>query len=399
MYMTNENPCPCCSNSDFELIFLFPSIPVSGIFRNNSSCDLKTNSLKFELCIKCAYVRQNNQELRKDYEKVTRSTELQYPKYINLLIQNLNTLKVNYDDLIIEIGANDGKYIQALGEYGYRNIIGIEPSEELASLARETNFKIYNNFFNLDFAKQFVSIHGKVKAVICRHTLEHIPNVADFIAGIHYCMLEKDAVLLIEVPDSDAILDYMNVYELWDEHLHYFSAPNLFLLLNKYNLKVLQLEIYNHLDTRNLLMWCTTGNNSVESIASNGNLAFKKVNFWRSLKISWNEFKNKIQAKIASSKKPIFMIGASHSQTNFINYLEISSSISYCIDDDPEKIGKIPPTTNNNLKIISTGDFMHSSNGALLKTGFGYPDWSKNISDYALKHDFSLIEPDFEKTK
>lgn len=395
--MFNQVHCPCCLGNSFEPSFKFLSIPISGVYRNKGNNEIKLTSLRFELCTNCAYVRQITKQINKDYIEVTRSTELQFPKYIKNLIEKLNNFGVESNDLIIEIGANDGKFIEALREHGYSNVMGVEPSKDLAKIARKKNIKIFNEYFGNKFAKKFVSIHGKVDVIICRHTLEHVSDVEDFIKGINYLMSDIDSILLIEVPDSDAIIDLMNVYEIWDEHLHYYSESNLLLFLNNHNFRVLETENYSHLDTRNLLMWCEKGNNSKKTIESSLEISLDKVSKWRNLKFSWDEFKYKMKEKINLTKKPIYMIGASHSQTNFINYLEIPFDISFCIDDDPKKTGKVPPTINSDIDIITTNSFLNAKNGTLLKTGFGYPEWSNKLTTYAKSAGFSVIDINLQR--
>jgi hypothetical protein len=166
----------------------------------------------------------------------------------------------------------------------------------------------------------------------------------------------------------------------------------LLLFLNNHNFKVLEIEKFSHLDTRNLLMWCEKGNNVKETVESSLEISLNRVSQWRNLKFCWNKFKTKMKGKISTTKKPIYIIGASHSQTNLINYLEIQHDISFCIDDDPNKIGKVPPTTNSDIGIISTNSFLNEKNGTLLKTGFGYPEWSNKLTSHAKSAGFTVID-------
>lgn len=387
--------CPCCNDGKFELLINFDGIPLSGIFYENIPSNFQKVDLSFILCQTCGYVGQASLVAQKHYENINRSTELQFPKYVDSLISRLKEYGVKSNDLILELGSNDGKFLECLKKFGFNNLVGVEPSKSLSDSCVQKGFRTINDFFGENLAKEIIGKHGRAKAIICRHTLEHIPNLADFMQGIKGC-LEEDSILLMEVPDSTAIVDDLNIYELWDEHFHYFTNSNLELLLNQYNLRVMNTEIYGHLDTRNLIQWCTKVDKLDAQPSIDGN---KCVSSWRSFRTKFIEYSRVINEKIATLKKPVYIIGASHCQMNLINFFKISKNIDYCIDDDPEKIGKIPSSSNLNLKIIPTENFPPSVEGSLIKTGFGYHQWTESLCAKVSKDRFQIVDLDEIKSK
>lgn len=65
-------------------------------------------------------------------------------------------------------------------------------------------------------------------AVVCRHTLEHVVDVAAFLGALNtWTQKRKQAVLLFEVPDVSRVLREDAIWDLYYEHSSYFSACSL----------------------------------------------------------------------------------------------------------------------------------------------------------------------------
>ena len=124
---------------------------------------------------------------------------------------------------MVEVGANDGTFLSAVRAAGYRNVIGVEPSKRLAARASGSGLVILNDFFNRELAARIAQLHGTVHVVICRHTLEHVPDIRSLTQGIAD-ILAPGGLCFIEVPDTDWIVSDLFAHEVWDEHISYFRA-------------------------------------------------------------------------------------------------------------------------------------------------------------------------------
>jgi hypothetical protein len=233
--------------------------------------------------------------------------------------------------------------------------------------------------------------HGPVKAVICRHTLEHVPQPDAFVSALAQCLDGDNALALVEVPDGSAIPDLLNVYEFWDEHLFCFSPNNLLRLLQRAGLQVVETVIQPHLETRNLLAWCKKAN-AIPLLDFNDE-DFKCVSLWKGLPERWHTFKTGFLDALVQAPRPVYAIGASHSQTNLINYSGVGKSVDFFIDDDPVKVGFFPPVAETGATIISTVQFNSKAvRGTLVKTGFGHDMWTKKLCAHALACGMTIIE-------
>jgi hypothetical protein len=388
----SELRCDCCSASDLYPYLYFNDLPISGNFRISATSKKERVCLTLQLCHSCGVVRQKSGSGFREYVAVTRSTALQFPAYVHALIRKLKASGVGPDDLVLEVGANDGLFMSVLRDAGFNNLVGVEPSQELASAARGRGHTIVCDYFGPELLPSILATYGAARAVICRHTLEHVPQPHAFMAALAQCLDGDQALALVEVPDGSAIPDLHNVYEFWDEHLFYFSQNNLMRLLQCTGLEVAETVIQPHLETRNLLAWCKKAKTAAVQPLGPEDAAC--VALWQSLPARWEAFKSGFSQALSKTPGPVYAIGASHSQTNLVNYAGVGKQVDFFIDDDTAKVGLFPPVAETRNAILSSAQFEASAKGGtLIKTGFGYEKWTQKLCDLALARGMSVLDP------
>lgn len=389
MHDPTHGCCPCCGASKFERLLDFGQVPVSGRFRADPAEPLAVAGLGFELCATCGLVRQSGGAGPRDYSGTDRATARQFPSYGHALIAKLKSMGVGPDDLVLDIGSNDGSFLEALRGAGFKRVVGIEPSRRLAEDGRARGFAVENDYFGPQIVPRLLATHGRAHAAVCRHTIEHVPDPIAFVSALRACLNTDTGVALIEVPDGSAIPELMNVYEFWDEHLYCFCAENLARLVGRAGMRVLEIQVQAHLDTRNLLLWCAVGEGA--QFASKERNC---VSLWRGLEQGWAGYRAKLEAALKAAPHPLYLIGGSHSQYNFANYSGIGALVDHFIDDDAAKIGSFPPVAGGRPSIISTAQFEASARGgSVLKTAFGYPKWMARVCEHAARHRMQVLDP------
>lgn len=386
--------CPCCGDTDFSALISFPAVPLSGVFRTRLTEPISEIDLDHELCTRCGLVRQRYLARPPAYHGVSRSTASQLPSYSFELAEALKGYGISSNDLVYEIGSNEGTFLSALARAGISNLVGVEPSVQLSAAARAKGFRVENEYFGAELAAKMVRMYGSARAVVCRHTLEHVPDPVAFMSAVRSCFEDLSAgVVLVEVPDGSAIPELMNVYELWDEHFYCFGQENIGLLFSRAGIKPLSVYVVPHLETRNLVAW---GRPTPEEAAVTGDRSRQasSVEIWLQFKHRWPRYRDALGNAIRSTPSPVYFVGASHAQTNLINFLDVGSMVGAMIDDDPVKIGTFPPIKGGSPAIIASSEFYSTAHrGSLVLTGFGYAEWMKRLSDHARSHGIAIIDP------
>lgn len=387
----SKKKCPLCDAKDIEKIFETNFIPLSGIFRNSLIKPFKKISMNFMICNKCNFLSMLLPKKNQHYEEKNRATRNQYPLFWKKHLQKF-LQEINKNDLIIEIGSNDGFLLDKIKELGYKKRLGVEPSKKHARLSSSNGHEIVNSYFDADCVSLIIKNYGFPRLIICRHTLEHVQNPIDFVKLINELTNDKTK-LMIEVPDSLNIIEKNCFIELWDEHYNYFTPVSFKLLLENSGFNINEMHIYNHIYSKNILAIITKKVKKIDYINK-----YKADTNWRPFFQKLETIKRNVANTYAKYPKPIYMIGASHPQTNYINLLNIADYIDYMIDDDDFKISKIPATLNVKIQVISTEHFINSaSHGTLILSGFGYPEWSNYIKEKAVLKKLKVVSPVFVK--
>ena len=372
--------CGVCARNEFSPFFRSREWSSSGRYLNAGQQQANSTPIVIatEYCRRCGLIRQApGFEVQLDYTGIERDTAKQLPDYTSRIIASLAEYGVGPDELVIEIGANDGTFLRALRDAGHRNLIGVEPSTRLATRASEAGLVVHNDFFSRDTAARIARRHGSARAVICRHTLEHVPDIRGVTQGIAD-ILAQGGLSFIEVPDTDWIVSELFAHEVWDEHITYFRAGSLAGLLRTTGLTPLRIERIRFRDTRNLLCWavrgsapCGTTVDLVDDATGMADLA--------DFQFRWDAFAARLRATVSVAPKPIIAIGAAHNQLNFLNFTGLDGSVDLLVDDDPVKAGRYAPLESP-VAIRTTVQVLHSVRaGTMLRTAFAYPAWEDRI--------------------
>ncbi|MFC4946869.1 methyltransferase domain-containing protein [Pseudonocardia sp. GCM10023141] len=128
------------------------------------------------------------------------------------------------DQHVVEIGCGSGDFAAELLSTGAGSMTGVDPQFTPDRVPRELADRLTSvpELFNA------AHIDRGTAAVVCRHTLEHVPGLAAFGAEIVAGMRRGEAsMLLAEVPDLGRILGEGAFWDLQFERCSYFTPTTL----------------------------------------------------------------------------------------------------------------------------------------------------------------------------
>src|SRR2546423_14453242 len=149
-------------------------------------------------------------------------------------VQSLYPLKSN--QLIIDIGANDGTLLSNFQENGVR-VFGIEPTNA-AKLAIERGIPSVISFFNKEVAEKAAAEQGKAQIVTATNVFAHIEDIHDIVAGI-LTLLSNDGIFISESHYFLSLLETLQYDTIYHEHLRYYTLTSLRNLLEMHGLEVI----------------------------------------------------------------------------------------------------------------------------------------------------------------
>lgn len=149
---------------------------------------------------------------------------------------------VKAGDLVVDIGSNDGILLQFFADTC--RVLGIEPSANVAEVARGKGIETLDGFFSVEMAKKIVETHGKAKVVTANNVFAHIDDIDEIVRGVKE-LLSDDGVF---VSESHYLLDLVQKVEfdtVYHEHLCYFSVKPLMHLFERFGMEVFDVERVN----------------------------------------------------------------------------------------------------------------------------------------------------------
>lgn len=241
---------------------------------------------------------------------------------------------------VIEVGSNDGRFLQALRDRGFQNVLGVEPAQDAQQAARQVGVDTIGAYFTRATAEDIVARHGKFDLFIARQVLEHVTDLADFRDAMSL-ILAKRGFVLIEVPNGTLTLTAPD-YSLWEEHVNYFTMDTLLEFLALGGIRVTHSEtvlfsgqalivVGEH--SSSLLPTPATYLNEIRAQA----IAYRD---------QWPEFRNRFIDYLRRYKEAggrVAIYGAGARCCSLINFIGLGPFVEFVVDDQPEKQGKYMP--------------------------------------------------------
>ncbi len=126
------------------------------------------------------------------------------------------------DDLVIDIGCNDGTLLNGFKRHGVRTL-GVDPAKNLAELTKDNvGTDRFADFFNEKNAATIVERWGPAKVITATNTFPHIPELQDFVAGLKIALAEG-GVFVIEMHYLVDMIEQLAFDTVYHEHVSYWA--------------------------------------------------------------------------------------------------------------------------------------------------------------------------------
>ena len=170
-----------------------------------------------------------------DYPYTSGTTRILRDNFAQLYAEAAEMLKLSKDDLIVDIGSNDGTLIANFQTGGHR-ILGIEPTN-VAKIANQRGIPTLQNYFSRTVASDVKAKHGPARIITAANCFAHIEDIHAIVEGIVE-LLAPDGVFISESHYLIGLLEKLQYDTIYHEHLRYYSVGSLAHLLRMHDLEV-----------------------------------------------------------------------------------------------------------------------------------------------------------------
>jgi methylation protein EvaC len=230
MMNTHERACRVCHTA-ISPFMTFGDMPIANGFLTEGQI---ADEYRFELapafCGRCGMFQLMEQPEAERmfhaqyafFSSTSRYMQAHFRAFADLVMRRVLAGRSN--PLVLELGSNDGIMLRHFKDAGIRHL-GIEPSENVADVARAQGIQTVSRFFNLELADWIVAEHGRADALLAANVMCHIPDINAVAAGIAR-VLKPDGVLMFEDPYLGDMIAKTSYDQIYDEHVFIFSASS-----------------------------------------------------------------------------------------------------------------------------------------------------------------------------
>jgi SAM-dependent methyltransferase len=242
------------------------------------------------------------------------------------------------DKTVLEIGCGKGWFLQTICELGDNKGVGVDPNARYERLHDpDSRITLVQDLYS----ERYAGLGADV--VICRHTLEHILPVADFMRTVRAAIGDRvETVVLFELPDVQRVLDDLAFWDVYYEHCSYFSAGSLARLFRRTGFEAL--DVRREYDDQYL---------TIEALPSTTPAQGRPLPIEDDLAIlagSTERFAAELQSRLDSLRAQLRDIaagggravvwGGSSKGVSYVNTLQAGEDIACLVDINPHMQGK-----------------------------------------------------------
>lgn len=256
--------------------------------------------------------------------------------------------------LVVELACNDGYLLQHFPKYGVTNIVGVEPSGNVAEEASKKGIPVIVDFFGAALAQRIRDERGAAELVLGNNVLAHVPDLNDFVSGVKI-LLAENGVATFEFPHLQNLIEQNQFDTIYHEHFCYFSAIAIEAIAKKHGLVFFDVEeIPTHGGSLRVYL-AHEGREEIRQsvrdiISREEGLGYKTVALYEAYEEKVKETKRKLLTFLIEAKnagKKVVGYGAPGKGNTLLNYCGIGPDlIEFTVDRNHHKHGRFTPGTH-----------------------------------------------------
>ena len=294
------------------------------------------------------------------YPYTSSTTKILRENFTDLYKDVCSKINLKNDDLVIDIGSNDGNLLSNFKSN--HRVLGVTP-EKIGKLAIKKGIPTIIDYFNNVAVKKILKNYGKAKIITATNVFAHIDNINLIVKDI-LKTLENDGIFITESHYLLPLIKNVQYDTIYHEHLRYYSVQSLKYLFEKHKLEIIDVK---EIPTHGGSIRVYASRKGKYKVSRNVSMQLKKeakgLNKKNLDKFKKNVVNSKIRLfniikNLKDKDKTIFGVGAPSRASTLINYIGLDQEIIDCVLEvnGSYKIGnyipgtKIPILNENILK-------------------------------------------------
>lgn len=394
---THKAVCRVCEGTDLVKVLDLGSTPPANAYLKEGDLGKPEKSFPLALyyCRTCSLAQLldvvDPSILFKDYHFLTGASApsiAHFKKYAEEVIKPLITSK---DDLVIDIGGNDGVLLSFVKDYA--RVLNVDPADNLAPISEEKGVPFYPAFFTSEIADNLIAKYGTAKVVVANNVFAHTDPLRDVFKGVAK-LIGEDGVFIFEVHWQKHLLEEGAFDQIYHEHLCFHSLHALKHLTESVGMTIYDVEIVP-MQGQSLRVFASRHKVPTENVArilkeeEMAGLTDERAHRAFAEKVEENKKKLLVLlAELKAAGKKIVGYGAPAKSTTLLNYYGVGSeTLEYLTDTTPLKQGLYSPGTH--IPIVSPERLQSDRPDYILLFAWNFKDYilekEKDLRDAGVK--------------
>ncbi|MFA5020177.1 MAG: methyltransferase domain-containing protein [Candidatus Pacearchaeota archaeon] len=368
--------CKVCKFPSLVKFISFGKMPAANAFLKENELDKEEFKYDMEVgfCKNCKMVQLVNlipydkyivpDETGKTNYAYFSSTSSVMEKHFAQLAGEVELRFLEPNSKVMDIGSNDGIMLKA---FKSNKVLGVEPSNNVAEVARLKGIETITDFFTEYLADRILREKGKFKAILSTNVFLNVIDIHSFMRGV-VKLLEDKGVFITEDPYIPDILEKTSYDQVYDEHIWYFSIASLNNLYSMYGMELFDAEHQEVHGGSMRYYACRKGAypktaRLKEYIEKEKQLGIETIEPYKKFSDRVTQSKYELKSllnNLKSQGKKIVGYGAASKGTIVLNYCDIGKeTLDYISDSTPFKQGLYSP--GKKIPIVPP-EFFHKDN-------------------------------------
>ncbi|MEZ6003206.1 MAG: class I SAM-dependent methyltransferase [Planctomycetota bacterium] len=331
--------CPACAHPTTAVVYRLAGIPIHScvlLGSREAACAFPTSDLDLCHCPTCGFLFNGRfdpacMDYSEDYEE-TQGYSGTFRTFLGETVARLAPHLAGEQRPVLEIGAGRGDFLAALCAASGTAGIGVDPSRTAGRVDLDSGAGL--RFRHEEYGPKFFD--QPVSALISRHTLEHLPQVA----REAHCMGEHlrrnpGAFAFLELPDTLRILREGAFWDVYYEHCSYFTAHSLRGLFERAGFAIHDLRLVY--GGQYLHLWAAPAHAPVHASLESDPATEAVAHFAASCRQALSHWHHWLAGSAPGS---VVLWGSGSKATAFLSAAGSHDRIAAVVDINPDKHGK-----------------------------------------------------------
>ena len=351
-----DHACPSCGAGGMSVFYEVNNVPVNSVLlvmSREEAQEFQTGNIRLAVCAMCGFISNISfDEALTQYTARYEATQGYSPTFNKFHTALAQSLIDRYDlrgKDIIEIGCDKGDFITMLCEMGHNRGVGFDPAyvpgRHPSSAADRLTF--IPDFYSEKYTEY------RADFICCKMTLEHIPNVGEFVATVRRSIGDNhDTTVFFQIPNARYVLCDVAFWDIYYEHCSYFTKGSLGRLFRANGFDVHDLwtaydDQYLMIEARPISGSSTTAPLSDEESPVE---TLRMVDFFvEHYDAKRNEWRERLGHMKAAGKKVVLWGGGSKGVAFLTTLDQKLDDIAYAVDINPIKTGTFMAGTGQEI--------------------------------------------------